>query len=339
MAFGKKNSEEKKDETSHDYLRFPMGTRITATASGKLSISFAGDVSIGESLPELGELSAGRNLSLDPGVALKSDKIEVKKELEISPGCKLLTDEIKAEKLVIKRSTIETKTIEAINVETESTNIVADRVTAKENVFIDKGDLEIGTVMAQMLTLTKGTQAHIMIAEVDKLDGSIQKGGYGSFNEFLTKLYMYRPDVLNSEFLSEAKKLLNISETSDTKKKTADESPVESQLNAEEEAVLERDLPDDQDGEPTQVTISKLKDQHARFKKFYSNSKMPEEINELCGFIAGNDLGSLRKNLNPCYQKLAVHKIPNEVMEIFYNIQRILKEDSRMRKDLQSQAK
>ncbi|MFC2171045.1 hypothetical protein ACFLU6_00260 [Acidobacteriota bacterium] len=333
MAFGKKNSEEKKDEGAHDYLRFPMGTRITATSTGKLSISFAGDVSIGESLPELGELSAGRNLSFDPGVTLKSDRIEVKNELEISPGCKINTEEIKAEKVVCKRSTIETKTIETINLEAESTNIVADKLTVRENVYIDKGDLEIGTVIAQMLTLTKGTEAHIMIAEVNKLEGSIQKGGYESFNQFLSKLYMYRPDVLNDEFASQAKKLLNIKEDSEPKESAA----AKTQKTGQKEApTFDGDLPDDLSAEPIQATGKKLKEQLDFFKKFYTNSEMPKEIKELCGYIETNDMTSLKKNLNPCYQKLAVHKIPNEVMEIFYNIQRILKEDSKMRKEQQS---
>src|SRR5437588_11628059 len=96
-VFTKKNGNQA-DES--DFVRLPPGAKIAAGPDGKLLMSFAGDMSFGEGLPDLSELNSGRNLSIDAGVTIRADAVRVKATLELEPGARLVTKELEVERLV-----------------------------------------------------------------------------------------------------------------------------------------------------------------------------------------------------------------------------------------------
>ena len=54
----------------------------------------------------------------------------------------------------------------------------------------------------------------------------------------------------------------------------------------------------------------------------------------MLGYIDQSSLDELRKKLNPIYQRLAAQgRIPDPVMECFLELQRILKDEARTRKE------
>ena len=146
-VFGKK-PEGNSGHDDSDFVRIPAGTRISAGSDGKLAMNFAGDMSFGEALPELAEIICGRNLSIDAGVTIRAESVKVKATLELEAGARLITKELEIERLVSRKGQIEAKNVSAGQIEIEGGRMVADRVTARENVFIDRTEVEIGTVVA-----------------------------------------------------------------------------------------------------------------------------------------------------------------------------------------------
>lgn len=316
-VFGKK-SEGTVEETSREYVRIPHGTRFGRTDDGKLTISFAGDISFGEDLPELGELTCGRNLSLDPGVTIRADVVHVKESLEIEEGASLLTRELEAEKLVLRKGKVEARTIQTGTVEAESTKLVADRLTAREGAFFDRGTLEIGTVMAQTLTVTKGTNANILIAEVAKLDGFIPKGGYENFGELLAKLYLYHPEILNDRFTAEARRLVGA--------KPGDTRPA-APLAATPAVAPPPMAPPASEGKPT-PDMALL---GRRIRAFYDNHEPPKDMIDLITHLEHGRLEEVRRDLTPVYQRMAGQgKMPEPLMELFREVQKVARDGGRV---------
>ena len=88
-VFGKKNESATHAEES-DFVRIPPGTRIAANGDGKLTMSFAGDMSFGEAIPDLSELASGRNLSIDAGVLSAIDEQAARHKLTRSAFVELM---------------------------------------------------------------------------------------------------------------------------------------------------------------------------------------------------------------------------------------------------------
>src|SRR6185436_8317585 len=98
-VFGKKSGAAGQPDES-DFVRIPPGTKIAAGEDRKLTMSFAGDMSFGEGLPDLSELVSGRNLSIDAGVTIRADVVKVKATLELEPGARLVAKELEVERLI-----------------------------------------------------------------------------------------------------------------------------------------------------------------------------------------------------------------------------------------------
>ena len=342
MSSTEKEKGKRMPDGGSDFLRFPMGTKLAATANGKLSISFAGDVSIGESLPELGELSSGRNLSVDAGVVLNSDRIVVKGDFEANPGSKVTSKHLEAQNIKCRRAEVRSQEISTTNLEAENCTLQADHISTKENVIFDKGEQEIGIVKGQKLVISKGTQSNIMIADVDRLEGSIAKGGYRNFQELLSKLYLYCREVLNEKSLQEAKKYANLSFSQEIEKLAPPpptpveeppeviekESPSPPEKAAEPEPALE--IPPETDS----YLIERLQPLAKNFLNLYTGKELPREIQEVIAYIELKKIEDLRKNLNSCYQRLAQRtKVSDEITEIFFSIQKIFKEEARLKRE------
>jgi hypothetical protein len=309
-VFGKKH--EASDES--DFLRIPSGTRIAAGTDGRLNMAFGGDMSFGEAVPELSELNCGRNLSIDAGVTIKADVIRVKATLELEAGARLLVKELEVERLVSRKGHIEARTISAGQVELEASRVVSDRITARENVYIDRGEMEIGAVVAQSLTVTKGTVANILITEVAKLEGAITKGGYENFAEFLSKVLTYHPEILNDRFSAEARRGVPGGGSG-----VALPGPGNTPLpEVTDDALLEP------------AAAARITQEGARLRGFYQDKEVPREAAELLSYIEQQRLSEVRKNLNPIYQRLASQgKIPEPVMDVFREIQKVLRDAGR----------
>src|SRR5207244_1275938 len=123
-VFGKKSDPGNPHDDS-DFVRIPPGTRIGAGADGKLTMSFGGDMSFGESLPELQEIACGRNLSIDAGVTIRADTVKVKATLEIEAGARLQAKEIEVERLVSRKAHVEARTVNAGQIELEGSRVIA----------------------------------------------------------------------------------------------------------------------------------------------------------------------------------------------------------------------
>jgi hypothetical protein len=345
-TLGKKENGTQKPEGGSDFLRFPMGTRIAATPSGKLSISFAGDVSIGESLPELGELSSGRNLSVDAGVVLNSEKIIVKNEFDANPGSKITTNHLEAQKVTCRRAELRARKIATNNVVVENCILSAEEISTRDDVYLDRGELEIGILKGKTLRISKGTVANIMIADVEKVDGSITKGGYRSQDELLAKLYTYCRQVLNEKSLQDARKVASLDLSQSVERVASAPSLFQSATSAahrsEKEAALlaekfDTDFPRELFLEPDPNTIEQLRGQVKNLLNFYSGKEIPREIQEIVAYVELKKIDDLRRNLNACYQKLAQRvKIQDEVTEMFFAIQKVLKEEARMKREKQA---
>lgn len=306
-VFGKKGPGNGPGEESADFVRIPAGTRIAAAADGKLLMAFAGDMSFGEGLPELSEINCGRNLSIDAGVTIRADSVRVKATLELEAGARLITRELEVERLVSRKGQVEARTITAGAIELDGSKVVADRITARENVLIDRGEMEIGTIVAQTLTVTKGTIANILITEVAKLDGAITKGGYENFAEFLAKVLLYHPEVLNDRFGAEARRA----------------APVAGEA---------RSADGGEEIEPDPALLQRLAHEAQRLRAFYQDKDLPREMADLLGHIEGQRVGDVRRSLTPIYQRLAPQgKMPEAVMDVFREIQKLLREAPRAR--------
>ena len=201
--------------------------------------------------------------------------------------------------------------------------MVADRVTARDSVHFDRGEIEIGMVVAQSLTVAKGTVANILITEVLKLEGAITKGGYENFAEFLAKVLLYHPEILNDRFGAEARKTTpGAGASSAATPSTGTPSPF-AVTDASEDPAADA------------LAATRLGSEATRLRSWYQDKETPREIAELLGMIDGRRVGDVRRNLSPLYQRLAPQgkMLPEPVMEIFRDIQKVLRETTRPRKE------
>jgi len=339
--FGKKTDGKGGDDAT-DFLRIPTGTRLTAAADGKLALSFDGDMSFGESLPLVSELSCGRNLSLDPGVVLRADSVKVKAALELGPGAKLFTRRLEVESLTADRAVIQVREVVSSRIEVNDTQLTADTVAARESIVLNRGEIEIGTVRTPNLTVTKGTRSHILITQADKVDGQVTKGGYPNYEDFLALTYLYHPEMLSPEARAEGQRLVGedrarlkvlrdtlgtaITQANATVAATptapaATEPP---SIHAEVSADLVRE-----------AAPARLSDLVVRARAAYQGREVPREVQELAGLVEAGSGSELRRMLTPLYQRLSAQgKIPEPVMEVFIELQRMLKDEARNRKEI-----
>lgn len=303
-VFGRKAEGGGTDES--DFVRIPPGTRIGAGPEGKMLMAFAGDMSFGESVPELSELNCGRNLWIDPGVTLRADVVRVKGTFEINAGARLLARELEAERIISHKGSIEARNITAGQVELEGSRVTAERLSAREAVYIDRGEMEIGAIVAPALTITKGTVANILVTEVAKLEGAISKGGFENFADFLARAARYHPEILNDRFAAEARRPAG-----------AAPSP---------------EVTEDALGEP--AVLARVLQEGQRLKALYGDREMPREVGELVSLLDHEQISEVRKQLGPIYQRLSTQgKVSEPVLEVFREIQRILREAPRGRKE------
>jgi len=295
---GKKDAEVQDQSDDMDFLCIPKGTRLAAAPDGKLKLAFTGDMNLGEELPELTELACGSHLHISPGVTIRADSVKVQGQLDLEESATLVTKELEVDHLITKKGAkLHARTVNTGRVELRSTNVIADRVTARESVFIDRGTMEIGTIVAQTLHVTKETKANILIAEVAKLDGFIPKGGYDNFGELLKKIYKYYPEILNDRFNTEARRL---------------GGEASAKTNAEPETAVD-----------PAVRMS----QHAEQLRRAYGTDMPKEIGDLVTRLDGQKTDDVRRDLSGIYQKVASQgKMPEPVMAVFRDIQKTLRD-------------
>jgi hypothetical protein len=334
MAVFGKRSEAGGDEVA-DYLRIPLGTRFATTPDGKIALSFAGDMSFGESLPEIGELVCGRNLSLDPGVTIRAESVKVKAGLELGAGARLLTQRIETGTLAAEKAEVEAKDIQAISLELKESQLTAGLITAKESVYADRGEIEVGTVKTQNLTLTKGTRSSIQVAAVNKSEGQVSQGGYGSYQEFLAKVFIYHPEILSEKARTEAARIV---EQDKGRLKTVQglvqgTAGSTGSAPASSESAKESDEAETETSDSGSAADPRLEEQAGRLLNFYQGRETPKEVTELLDYAKSGNRAELRRRLNPIYQRLAAQgKIPDPVMETFLELQKILKDDAGARK-------
>ena len=317
MAFGKKNDADGQADGT-DYLRIPPGTKISGDGDFKLQMSFNGDMSLGESLPQFGELECGRNMWIDRGVTIKANAVRVKASLELEEGAELETEELEVENLVSKKARLKARTVSAGEVRCEGSEVVADRITAREGVSLDRGDMEIGTVMAQTLNVAKGTNANILIREVARLDGDIPKGGYEGFEEFLGKVFQYHPEILNEQFQGEARRILG--HKAPAPKAEAKPKSKSSPAAAAAEAPAAQSPP------PVADEAKRLPALGERLRAVCSGKELPAEVAKLAEHLSAGRAEDARRDLSPTFQKLSADgKMPPPVMEVFREVQEALR--------------
>ena len=340
-VFSKKNETSGGGDDTVDYLCIPSGTRFSTSPEGKIVLHFAGDMFFGESLPDIGELQCGRNLSIDSGVTLRADVIKVKALLDIGSGAKLLARRVEAETLHAEKARIEVREIHTTTAEFRDSDVTADTINAKNSVTAERGELEIGTIKARSLNIAKGTRANIQVTHAAKLEGQVSQGGYASYDDLLAKIFIYHPEILTDETRAKAQRMV---ENSTGRLKTVRDLVQQGNTPAPAPAAAEgmlQEIPADvtKAADAATPSTSSLGDQAAKLASYYTGRESPKEIKELLGYLDGGKMDDLRRRLNPIYQRLAAQgRIPDPVMEAFLELQRLLKEGARGRKEASSAA-